>query len=184
MENHLTLARVFIAQKWLREASRLLARLLHQAEPAGAMGYVIEILALQAMAYQAQNAPDSALECLKQALTLAEPEGYVRVFADEGAPMAALLRRAAAHGVSPEYVGQLLAAMGPPRPATPLVEPLSDRELQVLRLVAAGLSNQQIGDELFLAVGTVKKHTHNVYGKLGVRSRTQAVARAKELGIL
>lgn len=185
MLNYLTLARVLIAQKRLREASHLLARLLKKAKSAGAMGYVIEILVLQAMAYQAQNAPDSALKCLKQALALAESEGYVRIFADEGAPMAALLRRAAARGVAPEYAGQILAAISPPHSDTArLVEPLSDRELQVLRLIAAGLSNQQIGDELVLAVGTVKKHTHNIYGKLGVRSRIQAVARAKELGIL
>jgi len=145
------------------------------------MGYVIEILVLQAMAHQAQNKPDSALKCLKQALTLAEPEGYVRVFADEGAPMAALLRRAAAQGVSPAYVGQLLAAMGPPRPATPLVEPLSARELEVLRLIVAGLSNKEIAAQLYLAVGTVKKHINNIYGKLGVSRRAQAIAKAREL---
>ncbi len=185
MFDYLALARVLIAQKRWDDALNLLARLLEQTESAGAMGHVVEILVLQAMVYQARNATDSALKCLKRALLLAGPEGQVRVFADEGAPMAALLRRAATDGVAPEYVGQLLSAIGPAQsPSTDLVEPLSDRELEVLRLVAAGLSNQQIGDELFLAVGTVKKHTHNIYGKLGARSRTQAVNRARDLGIL
>ncbi|UCC85995.1 MAG: hypothetical protein JSV81_14180 [Anaerolineales bacterium] len=192
MLDYLTLARVLIAEKRFSEASGLLARLLNRAEPAGAMGYVIEILVLQAMVYQAQGVPDSALESLTQALTIAEPEGYVRIFADEGEPIATLLRRAAARGVAPEYVGRLLAATAATPPhsntstltAQPLVDPLSERELEVLRLIAAGLSNQQIADELFLAVGTVKKHTHNIHSKLGVRSRTQAILRAKELQLI
>ncbi len=186
MLNYLTLARVLIAQKQSRDVLYSLTRLLEKAESAGAMGYVIEILVLEAMAYQAQNALDSAIKCLRQALTLAEPEGYVRIFADEGAPMAALLRRAAARGIAVEYVSKLLTALADLQTCQPAtcIEPLSDRELEVLRLIAAGLSNRQIGDELVLAVGTVKKHTHNIYGKLGVRSRVQAVARAKGLGIL
>jgi LuxR family maltose regulon positive regulatory protein len=139
---------------------------------------------------------------LERALSLAEPEGYVRTFVDEGMPMAALLRKAAAGGLYPDYVDKLLAALeseikderktpsSSPSPvipgpgSSPLVEPLSGREIEVLRLIAAGLSNREIADELFLAIGTVKKHINNIFGKLNVRKRTQAVARARELGML
>jgi LuxR family maltose regulon positive regulatory protein len=184
MENYLVLARVLIAQERSSDALDLLAQLLEKAGSAGAVGYEIEILTLQATALQAQDRRDSALKRLQQALTLSEPEGYIRTFADEGAPMTALLRQAAAQGVAPAYAGQILAAIGSSRPVTTLIEPLSDREMEVLRLIAAGLSNQQIADELLLAVGTVKKHTHNIYGKLDVRSRTQAVGRAQDLDLL
>ena len=136
------------------------------------------------------------MAALERALTIAEPEGYVRTFVDEGAPMAALLRRAATRGVAPAYVSKLLDALdaqapmrrGPTGPASPtaqpLEEPLSEREREVLRLVAAGLSNRAIADELVLATGTVKKHINNIFTKLNVRSRTQAVAQARELGLL
>jgi LuxR family maltose regulon positive regulatory protein len=127
---------------------------------------------------------------------LAEPEGYVRVFVDEGAPMAALLQSAASRGIAPYYVRKLLAALSESRHETrnrpagdlqptmsDLIEPLSGRELEVLQLMADGLSNREIADELVLAVGTVKAHIHNIYGKLGVRSRTQAIARARDLNL-
>jgi LuxR family maltose regulon positive regulatory protein len=179
------LARVLIAQGKLDEAQGLLARLLEVAETSGAIMVVIWILALQASALQAQGEVDQALAVLERALTLAEPEGYVRTFIDEGAPLAALLRTAASRGVAPDYVGQLLAAFGEAALPSPfLIEPLSERELEVLRLLAAGLSNREIATELFLAVGTVKKHTSNIYGKLSVHKRTQAVARARELGLV
>jgi LuxR family maltose regulon positive regulatory protein len=179
------LARVLIAQGRLDEASRLLARLLEMAETAGAVTHVIETLVLQVLALQAQGKDGQALTALERAVSLAEPEGYVRTFIDEGAPMAALLRMAASRGAAPDYVGKLLAAFGGTAPLYPApIEPLSERELEVLRLLAAGLSNREIGAELFLAVGTVKKHTSNIYGKLNVHRRTQAVARARELGLV
>ena len=130
---------------------------------------------------------------LERALGQAEPEGYVQVFVNEGKPMAGLLRRAIAAGVARAYASRLLEALDrtavkrEPAAATgpsPLVEPLTERELEVLRLMAAGLSNREIATELVLAMGTVKAHLHNIYGKLGVRGRTQAAARARELGLL
>ena len=145
----------------------------------------------------AGDSPAAVTPPLVRALSLAEPGGYVRTFADEGAPMAQLLTLVKARGMAPEgYVDKLLAAIGveelPGQPAArrlqastfPLIEPLSERELEVLSLVAAGLSNQEIAAKLVIAEGTVKKHLHNIFGKLNVRSRTQAVMRAPELGLL
>ncbi len=214
----ITEARLLIAhsrngpgQPLLQEAVTLLASLLQAAEEAEQMERVIEILALQALAYQAQADPASAITTLERALRLAEPAGYIRLFVDEGPPMAELLHQAAVHGMLPNYAGKLLAAFGSERtgdeggrmkealaaspfhPSSPvptglspqpLVESLSERELEVLDLIATGMSNQQIADELCLTVGTVKWHVNNIYGKLGVRRRTQAVARARELKLL
>ena len=195
---HIALARVLIAQASSRgsiqgsetdKALRILTPLLEVAETAGRMGSVIKILALQALVYQAQRDDDKALSALERALSLAEPEGYVRTFVDEGKPMLSLLRRALSRGTAPGYVSRLLVAFGEniepaSTTAQPLVEPLSKRELEVLRLVAAGLSNREIGDELVVAVSTVKSHINHIHGKLGVRSRTQALARANELNLL
>ncbi len=163
---------------------------------------MIEILALKALALRARNFMSEALVALRRALTLAEPEGYVRTFADEGAPMAALLKQllktqgtqpsSVGHAVSPEYASKLLAALGQGTPSTgastpgtigPLVELLSEREREVLRLLASGSSNREIAAELFVSLDTVKSHLKHIYGKLGVRSRAQAVARAKGLGL-
>ncbi len=192
---YLALARVHIALGQADEALELLARLQQAAEATGRMGEVIEMLSLQALAFQTQGDRVQAMTALERALSLAEPEGYVRTFVDEGVPMKALLRQAASRGIAPEYVRKLLAALGvseresmgatPPHPQTqPFVETLSERELEVLRLIAAGLSNREIAQELTLAPGTVKKHTNNIFGKLNVRSRTQAVAQARELNLL
>jgi LuxR family maltose regulon positive regulatory protein len=126
---------------------------------------------------------------LDRALSLAQPEGYVRTFLEEREPMARLLRHAGSQGIAPSYVSHLLSAFpetpgATPPSAQPLIEPLSERELQVLRLLSAGKSNQEIADRLVLATGTVKRHLYNIYGKLNVSSRTQCAARARELGLL
>jgi LuxR family maltose regulon positive regulatory protein len=202
----LTLVRIRIAQYNRGQVPTLddtIAYLAHaQARLEAAEGWrgTIELLVLQAMIWQAMGDRERSLAALSRALSLAEPEGYVRTFIDEGEPMVRLLREAIACGICPGYATSLLAAfdaekmdreygtgLGSPslgtRPST-LVEALSERELQVLRLLAAGLSNREIAEQLYLAVGTVKKYTSNIYGKLGVHSRTQAVARARELGLL
>jgi LuxR family maltose regulon positive regulatory protein len=140
------------------------------------------------------NTP-SALEILEKALNLAEEEGFVRTFLDEGEPMVQLLYEAASKGIEPEYVGQLLAGYTSSEPANvpikrqtkdqmELVEPLSDREVEVLMLIGEGLSNQEIAGRLHISLSTVKGHTSNIFGKLVVHNRTQAVMRGKELGII
>lgn len=183
----LTLARVLLAEGRSAEALALLDARLLPAEAAGRMSAVIEIQALRALALPAT---DEALNALQQALSLAEPEGYVRLFLDLGEPMRALLKRAAARGIVPQYVSRLLAAFEPARKVDdarapqPLVEPLTGRELDVLRLLAEDLSNLEIGRRLFISVPTVKSHTRSIYGKLGVHSREEAVARVRALGIL
>jgi LuxR family maltose regulon positive regulatory protein len=179
-------ARIFVAQGWLAEASGLLAEVSDVAEAAGGNHYLIASWILQAIILQTQGRTDQAVTALEPALSLAGPEGYVRIFIDEGEPVAQLLREAAARGIAVEYVGRLLAAWAEaqPPPSSHRVEPLSEREMQILRLLAAGLSNREIGDQLFLAVGTVKKYTSTIYDKLGVHSRTQAAARARDLGLL
>jgi LuxR family maltose regulon positive regulatory protein len=142
---------------------------------------------------QAQGEIAPALDSLARALSLAEPEGYARVFLDEGAPMASLLYQAVERGIAPEYAGRLLAAFGDlaeerkfrtTEEPELLIEPLSGREVEILQLIAAGLSNREIAQELSITLGTVKVHTSNIYGKLAVGSRTQAVAKARALGIL
>jgi LuxR family maltose regulon positive regulatory protein len=199
---YLTLARVHIKRGDATEALRLLDRLLISAETGARMHSVIEILVLRALALQTEGDTSGALVALERALTLAAPEGYIRIFVDEGAPIAALLRVAAQHAIAPNYVVSLLAAFGErleardlrledPLPASSLkpqasalVEPLSERELEILRLIADGHSNQAIADRLVVAVSTVKKHINNLYGKLEVQSRTQALVRARELHLL
>jgi LuxR family maltose regulon positive regulatory protein len=198
---HITLARLCIARDRPDEALEVLESLLQTAENAGWIGYVIEILALQALALQRQGDTLRAITVLERALSLAEPEGYVRILIDEGVSMGELLRQAAARGIAVGYVGKLLAAweeetkderrMTKPLPPSlvlglspSLVEPLSERELEVLRLIAAGLSNREIAERLVVAVSTVKTHINNIYRKLDVSKRTQAVARASELNLL
>ncbi|HEU0000239.1 MAG TPA: LuxR C-terminal-related transcriptional regulator [Ktedonobacteraceae bacterium] len=194
--NHITLARYRgdRTDGSMHGVVGLLERLLPAAQAGGRMGNVLEILLLQALAYQTQGDLPAALVPLERALTLAEPEGYVRSFVDEGSPMAVLLEEAAQHGIVPNYVRQLLAAFEAEKqqsennssrpPARPLIEPLSPRELEVLHLIAQGLSNQEISERLFLALGTVKGHNQQIFGKLQVQRRTEAVARARELGLL
>lgn len=199
--DHVTLARLLLAQYRQNPAERaihqplaLLERLLEAAEAGGRLGSVLEILVLQALAYEAQGDIAQALASLEHALTLAEPEGYVRIFVGEGQPIARLLGETAVQKSAPNIVRQLLAAFAARAPAParsqvavdeqPLIEPLSERELEVLQLVAEGLSNREIAQQLFLALSTVKGHNRIIYSKLQVSRRTEAVAKARELGLL
>ena len=187
----------------IEECLGLLERLTDAAQKAGHINSVIEIGALQVVALSSRErlrvqgvSPDGsgsrALVALESTLRLAEPEDYVRVFVDEGAPMAELLYQAARQGMMPDYCGRLLAAFPEPVPEGPdshalseeLVEPLSERELEVLQLIAEGLTNREVAQRLYITLNTVKGHTRNIYGKLGVSSRTQAVARARAFRLL
>ena len=197
--HHITLARVLIARyaaegdaDSAQEAGGLLQRLRSSAEAGGRVGALLELLMLQAILHQAQHDMPKALLHLEPALALGEPEGYARIFLDEGRPMRELLRHAVAAGVGGAYAVGLLAACEPPAGGAVatkahiggLAESLTAREIEILRLVAAGLRNQQIADHLVISVPTVKRHIANTYGKLGVGHRTEAVARANELGLL
>jgi LuxR family maltose regulon positive regulatory protein len=193
---HITLARVLMAryqderaQRSVHEAIRLLDRLLRAAEEGERAGSVIEIGVLRALAYQRHGDIPAALSCLERAVTQAEPEGYVRVFADEGPPMASLLRVAARQQTGGNYVRRLLAAVteteteqnGPVKQA--LIEPLSERELDVLRLLGTELDGPAIARELMVSLNTVRTHTKHIYAKLAVTNRRAAVRRAAELDL-
>jgi LuxR family maltose regulon positive regulatory protein len=192
---HITLARVFLARYQgeraecsVHEATRLLERLLLAAEEGGRTGRVIEILVLRALAHQALGDIPAALASLERAVTLAEPQGYVRVFVDEGRPMTSLLRAAANQGIRRDYVRRLLAAVsgaehGSPREQA-LIEPLSERELDVLRLLGTELDGPAIARELMVSLNTMRTHTKNIYAKLAVTNRRAAIRRAAELDLL
>jgi ATP/maltotriose-dependent transcriptional regulator MalT len=195
---YLTLARVRIAQRrvdpsasFFQNTLQLLDRLLQDAQAKARRSSILELLLLQCLAKEAQGERDEAFSRLKQALSLAEPEGYVRLFVDEGVPMLALLRQAQVRGIVPHYVALLLTAFGEPLDAArlssdsgALIDPLTGREREVLQLLAEGASNREIAQRLILSVGTVKKYVFNICGKLGVQSRTQALARARALHLL
>ena len=193
---HMTLARALLARcrseraaPSLDAAVGLLQRLLPAADRGGRTGSVIEILVLQALAQQLRGDVPAAMVPLGQALTLAEPEDYARVFLDEGPPMADLLAAAAQRGTARDYVRRLLAAAGDIGPARStsaetLTEPLSGRELDVLRLLGTDLGGPEIARELVLSLNTVRTHTKNIYAKLGVNNRRAAVRRAQELDLL
>jgi LuxR family maltose regulon positive regulatory protein len=191
---HITLARVLLAQDTpgraegpRHGATRLLERLLAAAEEGHRTGSVIEITVLQALDHQARGDVPAALAALQQALTLAGPEGYVRVFIDEGPPMTALLRAAAQQGRGSDYARHLLAAdsaRARPAPAQRgLVDPLSARELHVLRLLRTELSGPDIARELTVSLNTIRTHTKSIYAKLSVNNRRAAVRRADELDL-
>ncbi len=198
---HITLARVLIAQHQqdrvessIRDAVKLLARLLQAAEAGGRTGSVIEVLVLQALAHATLAGIRAALVPLERALKLAEPEGYVRIFVDEGLPMAALLQAAAKQGIAPNYVSQLRGAFGNVGGQTPITQPLmaqpewaneslSERELDVLRLLRTELGGPEIARELGVSLNTMRTHTKNIYEKLGVNKRRAAVHRAEQLGL-
>ncbi len=190
-------ARVLLAQKDASAALAVLEPYRQQMEGRGWADERLKAMILQAVALHANGEEDQAVQQLSNALALAEPAGFVRTFVDEGVPMARLLSAAAGRGVMPGYTGKLLAAFTAEedrsqdgsrspaaRPAQPLEEPLSQREFEVLRLIAQGLSNQEICQRLFIALSTVKGHNRIIFGKLQVQRRTEAVARARELGLL
>jgi LuxR family maltose regulon positive regulatory protein len=211
--HHMNLVRILIAQgekdqQALKQAQEWLPRLSEAARDAGWVLEEIKICILQALAFATQKDEENALESLAQALVLAEPGGYMRLFLDEGDAMEVLLRKANAAGISGEYTGLLLADLDEPgaeRRTTPvgavpsrslyrqstqedastgLVEPLTEREMQVLRMLQSELSVPEIADELVIGVSTVRTHVKNIYGKLGVHSRYQAVSRSRQLRLL
>jgi LuxR family maltose regulon positive regulatory protein len=187
----LAMARVLIVKGDGPSIERTLAqleRLLQAADAEGRAGVTIETLALLALAHWRRSDQVHTMISLERALQLAEPEGYVRVFADLGMPMARLLQEARSRAVLPEYVETLLAAFGELAFSAAigevLPEPLTAREQEVLKLIAAGLTNREIADQLVISAETVKKHTASIYGKLAVRSRREAVARARKMALL
>ena len=203
---HVTLARLLIARSRARgggrdaadapdttdaratdatDAIRLLDRLLAAAVAGGRGGSVNEILVLQSLALDAQGRLLDAMAPLRRALMLAEPEGYLRLFTDEGVPMAALLDEAGRRAIMPDYVRRLRRALGIATPTVDaLVEPLSEREVTVLRLLATELTGPQIAGELYISVNTLRTHTKHIFDKLGVSGRPAAVRRAQEHGLL
>jgi ATP/maltotriose-dependent transcriptional regulator MalT len=200
--DYITLSRVKLAQGQIAEARQLLTRLLPPAEEAGRIGRLIELLALQALVAFVQQEKAEALAALERALILGEPEGFVRSFVDEGEQMRQLLldyqtviKKKIGDGIDNQfprlltYIDRLLAAFSQGTPVEKpkqdgLPEPPSERELEILRLIAAGRSNQEIADILVIAVSTVKSHINNLYGKLGADRRTQAIAIARDLDLL
>jgi LuxR family maltose regulon positive regulatory protein len=181
---YLAVARVRLAVGECDAALALLERLLRPARASGRAGGMIEMLVLQALVLQAKRDLSSALQSLERALVIAKEGGYLRMFLDEGEPMMRLLTHAGSQGIEPAYVARLVSEFGGASGTQPLLDPLSERELQVLRLLAAGKSNLEIAGELVLAIGTVKRHLNNIYGKLTVESRTECIARARELHLV
>jgi LuxR family maltose regulon positive regulatory protein len=193
----LSQARVHLAQGDTSAALPVLEQSRRQAEAKGLADELLKAMVLQAVALRAHGEKDKAAHMLADALALAEPGGFIRIFVDEGIPMARLLAEASARGTMPDYIGKLLAAFEAEKERSagefplralsvsqPLVEPLSERELEVLQLIAQGLSNREISERLFLALDTVKGHNRKIFDKLQVQRRTEAIARARELGLL
>jgi LuxR family maltose regulon positive regulatory protein len=185
---YLILLRLVLAQRKYNHALGLSQRLFHQAEAGNRVGRVIEILILQALAYQGMNDKEQALAVLDRAIMLAQPEGYVRVFLDEGEPMVKLLYQAKVHQVGGSYLSELLSnlstdtSQGLPNTQL-LIEPLTKRELELLKLIEQGCTNQDIADRLVISIPTVKRHISNIYSKLGAKNRTQAISLGKELNL-
>jgi LuxR family maltose regulon positive regulatory protein len=207
LAEQLTRARLCLARGRSEEADAILAPLHQAVEGDERTGNLTEILVLETLASQGTGQAKAARSTLRQALALAAPERHVRLFLDEGPPLVALLRQASEGHTAPGFLADLLQAadveaglpllttsLGGPPPAdghsppgasrSPLVEPLTARESEVLQLIAAGASNREIAVRLVVSLGTVKKHGFNIFGKLGVTSRTQAIARAREVGLL
>jgi LuxR family maltose regulon positive regulatory protein len=188
----LAYVQILLAQKDYTQAMPLITRLIEEVQRKNISHFLIRLLAWQALAYQGLKQDELALSSMKQLLGLAAPEGYQRIFTQEGEPMVNLLKRSRMAGIMPEYVDKLLAVrerrvkqravseFSPPG----LVEPLSERELDVLRLLAEGCTDKKIAESLVIARETVHKHLKNIYGKLDVHSRTEAIARARKLSLL
>ena len=185
-------AQILIAEERLDEALTLLTRMLEVLEASGALSYAIDTMTLIALVLQSQGNEKQALETLEHALALAEPEQYVRTFIGKGESMEKLLQMAAAQGVYPSYVNSLLQSLadeaGEPTTIEPslheMIDALSDRELQVLRLLNTSLPSTEIAQELIISPNTVRSHIKSIYSKLDVHRRSEAVKRAKELGLL
>jgi LuxR family maltose regulon positive regulatory protein len=187
LEEHATYARLLLAEGRTADARRLLDRLADFTAAREMFRWSITFDALRALAAAQAGDGDVASDALWRAVELAAPEGYIRAFLDEDPRLLDLLP--AVHEAAPPFVARLIedarrSAPDRDTPRQPLVEPLTERELEVLDLIASGLSNREIGERLFITVGTVKRHINNMYGKLGVHSRTRAVAKARELGLL
>lgn len=185
----IALAQVWLSQGHPDKALPLLDHALQSAQTVGRLGNALNILAVRAVVYYTKGDLEKAFVTLEQALELAQPEAYVRVFVDQGAPMARLLRRMLARSSDPDYVRRLLGALGEPvktepRTASKLIDRLSPRELEVLHLIVDGATNKDIADELVLTINTVKRHISNIFRKLAVSNRTQAIARARQLNLL
>ena len=190
----LSQARVHLAQGDASAALAVLEPWRQKVEARGWEDERLKVLVLQAVAVHVQGEKDKAVHLLCDALVLAETGGFIRLFIDEGSSMAHLLAEAAAMGMMPDYIRKLLAAFAAEEqrcedtsylpPPQSLIEPLSQRELEVLHLIAQGFSNQEMSERLFLALDTVKGHNRKIFGKLQVQRRTEAVARARELGLL
>jgi len=184
----LTLARSYMAQGQFDQAQAVLDPVVATAQAMGRVAILIEAQVLRAIVDEARGNSAEAIEAIQEALTQATPGGYLRTFVDAGTALKTLLIKVAPHL---PYAEKILAAFSHQQPpsisnvrSAALVEPLSDRELQVLRLIAEGLANQEIAAQLVVAPSTIKTHINNIYGKLGVQSRTEAIARAHELNLL
>jgi ATP/maltotriose-dependent transcriptional regulator MalT len=183
------LLRLSLAQGDYEAALRLTGHLLSPAKAARRTGRVIEILVLQALALQGKRETAQAMSVLSEALSLAQPGGFVRVFLDEGEPIARLLYQVRSQNAGRGYASELLTALGgmgrADLPADQhLIERLTSREIEVLKLIRTGDTNQDIADRLVISIPTVKRHISNINDKLGAKNRTQAVSLAKELGLL
>ncbi|NTU64580.1 MAG: hypothetical protein HGB05_14570 [Chloroflexi bacterium] len=184
---YVSLAQLHLARGNLAAAEQTLDRVIGFTQTSGQRRWVISAQILRAILYLTQRDLSQALRALDEAMDLCEPAGFIQDFLDEGAPMMSLLREAVRRDVKPEFAQQLLQHFPSDRVVHQpigLVEPLSDREIEVLQLVAEGRSNQEIAARLYLSLRTIKFHTSNIYGKLGVKNRTEAVAKARDLGLL
>jgi LuxR family maltose regulon positive regulatory protein len=177
-----------LMQRQVDAALGLSTVILEQAQAEKRLEREIEILILRALAFSEKKDMPQALANIEQALALAQPEGYAHIFLDEGAPLAKLIFQASARGLDSGYAARLLLAFAPGpnashRPAQALIEPLTEREIEVLKLIENGCANQEIAAKLFISIPTVKRHISNIYAKLGAKNRTQAVSLARELSL-
>jgi LuxR family maltose regulon positive regulatory protein len=184
-----------LAQQEVKKTLETLSDISSQAENTGRIRHLVEIYLLKAVALNQLGNSEDAIEIFEKCLDLAEPEGYLRLFLESGESLPELLRMDGLDGKHKKYISKLMAALSGQRGETTdealfikvqgeIIEPLTKRELEVLRLMCEGLSNQDIADQLIVSINTVKKHTSNVYAKLGVRNRAQAVLRAREIELV